>query len=179
MSNDLKQKSKFLSLVLRHDPGSVGLVLDPHGWARVSDLIAVSPLLLTRAMIHEIVKSSDKQRFALSDDGERIRANQGHSLPVDLELQPVTPPAMLYHGTATRFLKLILAEGLSRRSRQHVHLSLDIDTAINVGRRHGQVVVLKVDSAAMTSAGHAFFISENGVWLTDAVPAQFLSVMSA
>jgi putative RNA 2'-phosphotransferase len=178
MSNDLKQKSEFLSLVLRHDPGSVGLVLDPHGWANISDLVAVSPLPLTRNTVLEIIKSSDKQRFALSDDGERIRANQGHSIEVDLQLRPVAPPPALYHGTATRFLEAILTEGLSRQSRQHVHLSADTATATAVGTRHGNVVVLMIDSAAMMSAGHEFVLSANGVWLTNAVPPQFLSVMS-
>lgn len=170
--------SKFLSLVLRHKPELIGLQLDAAGWADIDLLIALSQAHrpLTRASIQAVVASSDKQRFAISEDGLRIRANQGHSVEVDLQLEAVAPPVRLYHGTAARFVENIRREGLSRRSRHHVHLSADIDTAMRVGTRHGTPVVLVVRAAEMAAAGHAFHRSANGVWLTDAVPAAFIDV---
>jgi len=128
---------------------------------------------LDRGLIEDVVAGSDKKRFSLSPDGELIRANQGHSFPVDLGLEPVEPPAVLYHGTAQRFLDSILASGLQPRSRQHVHLSEDWETATKVGQRHGKPVVLEIDAAAMAEAGHTFYRSANGVWLTDRVPTSF------
>ncbi len=177
MSNDTT-KSKFLSLVLRHDPASIGLALDGQGWAPVAELLARAPasLGLGHDDLLRITAQSDKQRFALSADGARIRANQGHSVPVDLALAPRLPPGRLYHGTATRFLDAILREGLVKGARHHVHLSASIETASSVGRRHGALVLLVVDSAAMHAQGHAFFLSDNGVWLVDAVPPAFLAV---
>jgi putative RNA 2'-phosphotransferase len=170
--------SKFLSLVLRHKPGKIGLALDDQGWADIGELIEkarASGVALTRELITEVVATSDKQRFALDTKGERIRANQGHSIAVELGLEPAAPPAMLFHGTAKKSLPAIHAEGLKRGRRQHVHLSPDEETAIKVGRRHGRPVVLRIAAARMAATGHAFFLSTNGVWLTDCVPSEFIA----
>jgi putative RNA 2'-phosphotransferase len=178
MTEDLKSKSKFLSYVLRHAPESIGLTLDANGWAGVDELLAKAGAAgrrLDRATLEEIVATSDKKRFTLSDDGASIRAAQGHSVEVALGLAPVTPPDTLYHGTATRFLDAIRAEGLKPGSRQQVHLSADAATATAVGSRHGKPAVLIVAAGAMHAAGHSFFRADNGVWLTDHVPPQFLS----
>ena len=143
--------SKFLSLVLRHDPACIGLTLDAQGWADVDDLLQkanAAGVPLTRALLDEIVRTSDKQRFALSTDGTRIRANQGHSIPVDLALEPVAPPNVLYHGTVARFLPSIRRKGLRRGQRHHVHLSADRETASRVGSRRGEPVVLTVAAGA-------------------------------
>lgn len=177
MRNDLISGSKFLSLVLRHDPGKVGLVLDDQGWVSVAELLAKCEQAgkpIGRERLLEIVSTNDKSRFTLSPDGLRIRAAQGHSVPVELGLQPVAPPAFLFHGTATRFLDSILREGLKPQSRQQVHLSADSETATKVGQRHGKPVVLRVDAGRMFEAGHAFIQADNGVWLTDRVPPEFL-----
>lgn len=180
MAHSLVQLSKFLSLVLRHDPARIGLRLDAAGWADVDELVekanaAGTPL--SRAVVLRIVETSDKQRFALCPEQRRIRANQGHSVAVEPGLVPVVPPECLYHGTAARFLASILATGLSPQSRQYVHLSQDLETATRVGRRHGEPVVLRVAARAMHDAGHAFFLAENGVWLTSSVPARHLQVI--
>jgi putative RNA 2'-phosphotransferase len=179
MRKVIVKTSRFLSLVLRHRPESIGLALDEAGWASIAELIeragsAGRPL--TEELIHSVVETNDKQRFALSEDGLRIRARQGHSIPVDLGLEPVEPPAVLFHGTATRFVGSIMKQGLRPRSRQHVHLSPDHETAVRVGKRHGQPIVLRVRAGEMSSAGREFFLSENGVWLTDAVPAEFIEL---
>ena len=177
MADDLKSDSKFLSLVLRHQPEAIGLSLDGEGWARIDELIACAARHrrpLSRERIEQIVAISDKQRFKLSEDGQHIRANQGHSIEVDLKLEPREPPEWLFHGTATRNLESIRTGGLVKRSRQHVHLSPDETTAIKVGQRHGQPVVLRVAALDMHHAGHPFYLSDNGVWLVDAVPPQFL-----
>lgn len=174
--DNLVSTSKFLSLVLRHQPEVIGLILDDSGWADINVLIRLSQphKPLTRALIEQVVAENSKQRFAISEDGRRIRANQGHSIEVELGLRPLAPPALLYHGTATRFVEAIRREGLVKRSRQHVHLSADPDTATAVGARHGKPSVLIVRADAMAAAGHAFFRSENGVWLTGAVPVGFI-----
>ena len=170
--------SRRLSLVLRHRPESVGLTLDPNGWVPVAELLAA--LGITRADLDVVVRNNDKARFAVAagaDGVERIRANQGHSrrVQVDLDLPPAQPPATLFHGTPRANLAPILAEGLRPRSRQHVHLSPDVATALVVGRRRSpDVVVLEVATGALAESGHVFHRSENGVWLTDAVPAAFL-----
>lgn len=177
MDPQLVRLSKFISLVLRHQPQKYGLRLDERGWARVDDLIAAANragVPLTRELLLQVVAQNDKQRFAISEDGTAIRARQGHSFPVDLGLSPVAPPPQLYHGTAERFLASIRRQGLLRRSRQHVHLSPDVDTAIKVGQRHGRPVVLTVESGAMHRDGYQFYRSENGVWLVEAVPAAYL-----
>lgn len=172
-TNRLVRVSKFLSLVLRHQPESIGLVLDPQGWADVDDLITRANgagLAITRELLLEVVGANDKQRFALSEDGCRIRANQGHSIGVELGLEPIEPPEILYHGTATRFLTSILEHGLLKGQRDHVHLSADEETAIRVGKRHGIAVVLRVHAGRMFREGKRFYVSANGVWLTEHVP---------
>ncbi len=173
--DDLKA-SKKLSYVLRHAPESIGITLDGAGWVPVTELLAalaargwgVAPEQLER-----VVASSDKQRFALSDG--RIRANQGHSVPVQLGLPPSTPPAELFHGTVSRALPAIWAEGLARGNRHHVHLSPDRETALRVGARRGRPVVLTVAAGPMAADGHLFYRTANGVWLASAVPARYLS----
>ncbi|MEM6499007.1 MAG: RNA 2'-phosphotransferase [Pseudomonadota bacterium] len=175
MGKRLIQASKFLSLVLRHQPQSIGLCLDKAGWASVEELVAKSRGRLSHDIVRDVVEQNDKQRFALSDDGHFIRANQGHSVDVDLGLESIVPPETLYHGTAQSFLEAIRGQGLTAQTRQHVHLSLDHETAIKVGQRHGRPVVLEVAALKMHAAGHIFYRSENGVWLTDVVPVDFLS----
>ncbi|MCQ4164513.1 RNA 2'-phosphotransferase [Tahibacter harae] len=178
----LVKLSKFLSLILRHQPETIGLTLDAQGWADIAELLhkaAAAGRPIEREDLDQVIADNDKKRFTLSADGLRLRAAQGHSTPVQLDLPARTPPQRLYHGTATRFLDAILAEGLKPQARQHVHLSTDIATALDVGSRHGRAVVLGVDAAAMEAAGCRFFQADNGVWLTAAVPAQFLRPLDA
>ena len=173
--------SKLLSYVLRHRPDSIGLALDSQGWAAVDDLLAqlgASGHELDRALLERVVDENDKQRFAFSADRTRIRASQGHSVAVDLALAPTAPPPVLYHGTASRFLKSILTEGLHAAARHHVHLSADVETAKRVGTRHGFPAVLRVDAARMHADGMVFYRSDNGVWLTNAVLPRYLATMS-
>ena len=172
--------SKFLSLILRHQPEKIGLSLDANGWANLDDLLRLSAAKgrpLTRALIEEVVATNDKQRFAFNEDRSMIRASQGHSISVDLDLVPVAPPPVLFHGTATRFLESIQKQGLLKGKRQHVHLSPDAPTAVKVGQRHGKPVVLKVAAGRMQFEGHKFYRSANGVWLTDHVPPAFFAVV--
>lgn len=179
MDKELVRFSKFLSLVLRHEPERIGLTLDSAGWVDVNTLLTAANqanFKLTRAQLEEVVAQNDKQRFRFNEDGTRIRASQGHSVTVELGLTPQTPPAMLYHGTATRFLAAIQQEGLKPGSRQQVHLSADEATASKVGARHGKPVVLTVNSAQMAADGYAFYRADNGVWLTDKVPPVYLHV---
>jgi len=173
----MKEISKFLSYVLRHAPDSIGLSLDANGWADVDDLIrraGAAGQSLDRAILRQVVATSDKKRFTLSEDGTRIRAAQGHSVDVDLDIAPMVPPAMLFHGTAVANIDAIMTQGLKPGQRQKVHLSLDEETAGKVGQRHGKPVVLRVDAAGMHSRGIPFWRADNGVWLTDHVPPQFL-----
>jgi putative RNA 2'-phosphotransferase len=176
---DLVSISKFLSLVLRHDPHAVGMELDDEGWLEIHQLIANANQRgknLSLDLLHEVVATNDKKRFALSDDGLRIRASQGHSVSgVDLQLAETTPPPMLYHGTVSVFLESIRATGLQKRSRNHVHLSADEATATKVGSRRGKPIILRVDAAAMHQAGLRFYLSANDVWLVDAVPTLYLT----
>lgn len=179
MNSSLVRISKFFSLVLRHNPAKIGLELDPNGWAVIDDLIQCANSngqRLSRALIDAVVAENDKQRFVLSADGTRIRANQGHSIDVDLDLPPAKPPKLLYHGTATRNVESIRREGLLPGRRQHVHLSVDEATAVKVGQRHGRPIVLLVHAEVMHSAGHVFYLSANGVWLTRHVPSEFLEI---
>ncbi|MFL6657463.1 MAG: RNA 2'-phosphotransferase [Massilia sp.] len=177
-NNQHERRSKFLSLILRHQPEKIGLELDSSGWADIDLLLqkaAAHGKLMSRQQLEAVVANCDKQRFALSDDKQRIRANQGHSLAaVDLALTPTTPPETLFHGTASRFIASIRATGLTPGSRNHVHLSLELETASKVGLRHGKLVMLSVRAGAMAAQGHAFYVSENGVWLTAAVPPEFI-----
>lgn len=177
MDSQLISTSKFLSLVLRHKPEDIGLGLDENGWADLDELIQLANAKgkkLSRGLIEEVVASSDKQRFALDPSGKRIRANQGHSIKIELELAPQQPPEILFHGTATRFLEAIRDAGLLKMQRHHVHLSADEATATTVGQRHGRVVILVVRAGDMWRNGHMFYRSENGVWLTDAVLPAFI-----
>lgn len=172
-----KHQSKFLSLVLRHQPELIGIVLDDAGWTDVDTLLAkarAKGTSITRDELVEIVKSSDKQRFALSSDGTRIRANQGHSVEVELDLPPTPPPAVLLHGTVDKFLDSIRKTGLVKGSRHHVHLSADLETASKVGARRGKPVLLEIRADAMADRGHVFYRSANGVWLVDHVPPEFI-----
>ncbi len=174
--------SKFLSLVLRHEPGKIGITLDPQGWVACEQLIAAATahgMPFDQATLIEVVRTSDKQRFALSADGLRIRANQGHSIPVDLDLRAATPPAILYHGTVDRFLDPIRKVGLIKGERHHVHLSENLLTAEKVGERRGEPIILHVDAMAMAEAGFPFYRTENGVWLTDHVPPKFINFDAA
>jgi putative RNA 2'-phosphotransferase len=177
MRRKLVRASRFLSLVLRHKPQVIGLTLDPSGWASVDELLEKAKqagVSLDLALLQRVVAQNDKQRFALSADGLRIRANQGHSLPVDLGLEALAPPELLYHGTATRFLASIRRQGLVPGKRNHVHLSPDAHTALKVGRRHGEPVVLRVRAGRMHARGARFYRSANGVWLVEKVPAEHL-----
>jgi putative RNA 2'-phosphotransferase len=180
MSKLHDETSKFLSYVLRHAPEAIGLTLDREGWADVGELIAGAARdgrTLDVDLIRAVVDGSAKKRFALSEGGLRIRAVQGHSTEtVAITREATAPPDILFHGTATRFLDSILAEGLKPGSRHQVHLSADETTAVAVGQRHGKPVVLKVDARAMHQQGHGFYQAENGVWLADAVPPAFLSL---
>lgn len=177
MDKNLISLSKFLSLVLRHQPERIGLLLDQNGWASLEDLIHLANKQgwqLTQAAIEEVVATNEKQRFSLSEDGKRIRANQGHSIAVDLNLLAVTPPEWLFHGTVERFLPSIRLQGLQRGKRLQVHLTADVAVAGDVGARRGVPVVLSVASGAMFRAGYVFYQAENGVWLTEAVPLVFI-----
>ena len=174
---ELTRLSKFLSLVLRHEPGAIGIELDRQGWADVDELVArcaAHGTPITREVLETLVATSPKRRFALSEDGRRVRASQGHSIDVELGYEPATPPETLYHGTVETILDAIRDEGLRRMERHHVHLSADLETATIVGRRRGRAVVLRVDAGRMHRDGHAFFVSANGVWLTEHVPPAYL-----
>ena len=175
MNTNLKSLSKFMSLVLRHKPEEIGIKLDANGWVSIEDLVLKSNGKLTDETIRSIVEQNDKKRFAISDDGKSVRANQGHSVNIDLDLRPTEPPEILYHGTASRFLDSIKSEGLKSQSRQHVHLSLEIETAKSVGQRYGKPVILEIDAHQMHQDGILFYVSKNGVWLTQSVPVKYIS----
>jgi len=169
--------SKFLSLVLRHEPHKIGIALDDAGWVEVSALLAACQrhaFPLTREELARIVRESDKQRFAFNEDRSRIRANQGHSVEVELGYEPTAPPEVLYHGTAEKYADAIRREGLQRRARHHVHLSETQETARAVGTRHGKLVMLTVRSGQMHRDGFKFYRTPNGVWLTDEVAVKYL-----
>ncbi|MGM9479976.1 RNA 2'-phosphotransferase [Roseateles sp. NT4] len=177
--SQLTSVSKFLSLVLRHEPHRIGITLDEAGWTLVDELLLKAAAVgrpISRDLLDEIVAGSDKQRFAFSEDGLCIRSNQGHSIEIDLDLPTVEPPDVLFHGTALRFIESILKSGLERRERHHVHLTQDRQTAAAVGQRYGQPVILRIDARAMSARGHQFRCSANSVWLTDAVPVEFIQV---
>lgn len=178
MKDQTVRISKTLSLWLRHKPEAGGLRLSPEGWAETEDVLKA---LQDRNLpgdpdtLNRVVETNDKKRFELSADGRLIRARQGHSVEMDLALEPVAPPDILFHGTVERFLPAILSEGLKPMKRQHVHLSGDRETARRVGARRGKPVILTVASGEMAKAGHSFYLSTNGVWLTDTVAPEFLS----
>ena len=179
---DLTAISRYLSLLLRHRPETAGICLDEHGWADVSELVRgiqqtkypdFSPELL-----EEIVRTDEKGRYSYNDSHTLIRANQGHSVPVDVELQKTAPPEVLWHGTGEKYTASIEETGLIPKSRLYVHLSRDTETATAVGRRHGKPVIYQVESGLMSREGYDFFLSANGVWLTKAVPPRFLKRIS-
>ncbi|HKE57659.1 MAG TPA: RNA 2'-phosphotransferase [Pyrinomonadaceae bacterium] len=178
MKGNQVKVSKFLSLVLRHQPEKIGLTLGEGGWVLVSDLLqacAAHGVALTVETLETVVATNDKKRFSFSADHLLIRANQGHSIDVELGLAPLSPPPTLFHGTAERFLQSIRKQGLIKGQRHHVHLSDNQQTAIDVGRRYGKPVILLIASERMNKDGHLFFRSDNGVWLTDHVPVNYLS----
>ena len=170
--------SKHLSYVLRHAPRAIGLSLDDAGWVDVDTLLERSRdagFPIERAFLDEVVATSEKKRFSLSDDGRRIRANQGHTVEVELGYAPSVPPDVLFHGTPAGTVPLVRASGLKKMGRHHVHLSRDVATATTVASRRGRPVVLRVDAAAMARAGHVFYVTPNGVWLTGEVPVAFIT----
>ena len=176
LSNEL---GKYIALILRHKPEVIGITLDEHGWANVEELIdgIRKNNDFNMEMLEEIVKSDNKQRYSFNEDKSLIRANQGHSIPVDVELEKKNPPDVLYHGTAVKYEGFIDEQGLKAKSRLYVHLSVDVETATNVGKRHGKTVLYKVLAGDMQKAGYDFFLSANGVWLTKSVPCEYLEKM--
>ena len=182
MSEHYTRISRYLSYVLRHRPDELGLQLDDGGWIDVDVLLAACAAngrRITNDDLAWVVAHNDKGRFAFDGGRLRIRATQGHSVPVELGYEPAEPPELLFHGTAERFLESIRREGLVRGSRHHVHLSADAGTAKEVGTRHGRPAVLEVRAGDMARVGHVFFLATNGVWLTDAVPSDFLREIGA
>ncbi|MCF0114206.1 MAG: RNA 2'-phosphotransferase [Erysipelotrichaceae bacterium] len=175
-----KRISKQLCYVLRHAPESIGISLDNHGWAKVKELIQGynehHSDKLDRELLEKIVAEDDKMRYSFSEDGSKIRCNQGHSIQVDVELEEKVPPKVLYHGTGRKYVGSIFAQGLLPKTRLYVHLSKDVATAIKVGSRHGEPVVFEVDSQRMVEDGYTFYLSVNGVWLTKLVPAKYLMI---
>jgi putative RNA 2'-phosphotransferase len=176
---DITSVSKFLSLVLRHQPQLIGIELDEQGWINVDELLKQANAHgkeLTMELLNDVVETNSKKRFAFDEGRQKIRASQGHSVEVELGYQPQTPPEILYHGTGEKSVSSIENGGLEKRSRQHVHLSRDMETAVQVGSRHGKPVVFNVLAGEMYKNGYKFYLSENKVWLTDSVPNQFLKL---
>jgi putative RNA 2'-phosphotransferase len=175
----LTKTSKYISLILRHKPDTIGITLDQHGWADVKDLIngVNKTYKLDMELLEEIVATDEKQRYSFNEDKTKIRANQGHSVNVDVELEEVVPPEYLYHGTATKYMDSIWKTGLVPKSRLYVHLSADTETATKVGERHGKPIVLSIRSKCMYLQGYKFYKSQNGVWLTKEVPVEFIEWM--
>jgi putative RNA 2'-phosphotransferase len=177
MKTNIVKISKILSLLLRHNPEKAGIALDKNGWTDVDDLVekfSVKFFPIDMEMLTEVVENDNKIRYSFNSDQTKIRANQGHSIPVDLNLEPQVPPAVLYHGTVERFISSIRENGLRKGNRQYVHLSKDKETATLVGTRRGKPVILEIQSGTMASEGYTFYLSENKVWLTDFVPAEFI-----
>ena len=174
--------SKFLSLVLRHQPEKIGITLDKNGWTNVDTLLAQSyknRVQLSPEILEQVVETNNKKRFSFNADKTKIRANQGHSVEIDLGYQPQKPPAILYHGTSEKAATSIIKTGIDKRKRYHVHLSTSIETALEVGKRHGKPAVFLVDATAMHADGLAFYLSENKVWLTEQVPAKYLELLKS
>ena len=170
------ETSKYIALILRHKPEVIGISLDEHGWAKVSELIAgiAKSRPFSMDMLEDIVQTDNKKRYSFNEDKTLIRANQGHSVPVDVELKQQMPPAVLWHGTGEKYVRSIERQGLISKSRLYVHLSSDYDTAVAVGKRHGNPVVYQVDAKRMAADGYVFYCSVNGVWLTEAVPVPYM-----
>jgi putative RNA 2'-phosphotransferase len=178
MANQIKHISKLMSLVLRHKPEEIGLQLDEQGWANVDELISginSKGIVVNLSIINEVVETNDKKRFAFNEDKTLIRASQGHSIEVDLALEETEPPAILYHGTAVKYVDSILQSGLRKQNRQHLHLSATVETARAVGSRHGSPVILVIDAKQMYGDGFKFYLSANKVWLTETVPVQYIT----
>lgn len=176
---ELKRLSKFMSLVLRHRPEAIGLELDANGWAGVTELLnkmQAAGAVIDTEILNHIVATNSKKRFAIDETGTKIRANQGHSVEVDLGFTPHQPPELLFHGTGAQNRDNILSEGLKKGNRNHVHLTHDTETARQVGMRHGRSIIFRVNAGEMHKDGFEFYLSENGVWLTDAVPAKYLGL---
>lgn len=173
---NLTDTSRFMSLILRHKPETIGISLDEHGWADVGELIAgiAKTHEFNMDILEEIVRTDEKQRYSFNEDKTLIRANQGHSIPVDVELDEAEPPAELWHGTGEKYVTSIDGQGLIPKSRLYVHLSKDRDTAVKVGRRHGKPVLYIVKAGEMHRDGYQFYLSKNGVWLTKKVPVKYL-----
>lgn len=173
---NLTKVSKYISLILRHKPETIGITLDEHGWAKVDELIkGVSEKYpINMRVLEDLVRLDDKQRYSFNEDKTLIRANQGHSIPIDLELKETKPPLFLFHGTGEKYVEMIDIDGLIPKSRQYVHLSKTVHTAIDVGKRHGEPVIYLVESRKMYEQGYKFYCSANGVWLTNNVPVEFL-----
>ncbi len=172
-----KRISKNLSLILRHQPEKINLKLDKNGWANVEELLKklrINGKLISMEQLETVVATNDKQRFSFNEDKTKIRANQGHSIAIDLELIEQKPPEFLYHGTAKKFIDSILKKGLRKQNRHHVHLSSDVKTAHSVGKRHGSPIILKISAKQMFEQGFVFYQSKNGVWLTDKVPVEYI-----
>jgi len=178
LSDKHKNYSKFLSYVLRHKPESIDIILDENGWVEVSTLLEASQKAgqnISRELLKEIVETNDKKRFAFSETEDRIRASQGHSVKnIDLDLEPIEPPEILYHGTVKKFIKAIEKGGLQKMNRQYVHLSSTKEIATSVGSRRGKPIILKVRALSMYKVGYHFYLSANGVWLTDTVPFEYI-----
>lgn len=175
---NLDMISKFISMILRHKPEVINITLDEHGWANVDELIAgIAKQYKGFGMseLEEIVRTDNKQRYSFNEDKTLIRANQGHSIPVDVELEEKEPPKVLYHGTGEKYVNSIDRQGLRPKSRLYVHLSKDHDTAVKVGIRHGEPVVYKIDAAKMYQDGYKFYESVNKVWLTESVPTKYMT----
>ena len=172
-----KEISKFMSLVLRHQPEKINIILDKNGWTDVAIFLSqmnTKGFSVDMKKLEEIISINEKQRFALNDTKDKIRANQGHSVEIDLGLSPTEPPQILYHGTSQNAISSIKEQGITKQNRQHVHLSAQMETAINVGSRHGKVVVLTVRALEMHQNGEIFYISDNGVWLTDMIETKYI-----
>jgi putative RNA 2'-phosphotransferase len=180
-NDDYVKISKFISLVLRHSPETIHLNMDENGWVNIQELIdnanKYKNMHLTLDLVKIVVKTNDKQRYIISGDGKMIRANQGHSINVDLKLECKTPPDILFHGTTTRFLDSIMKDGLKPMKRQYVHLSLTEEIALAVGKRHGKPIVLYIDTKNMHEEGYKFYLSENNIWLAKEVPVKYIKIM--
>ena len=176
MEKQINKISKYLSFILRHKPETIGLTLDVNGWAEIDQLIAnTTDFQLSHHLINVVVETNDKQRFIINHQNGKIRANQGHSIDVDLNLKPSLPPQTLFHGTTEQYYKNIKIEGLNKQKRHHVHLSEDMSVAISVGSRYGKIVLLEVDTQKMSDEGFVFYKTANNVWLVDEIPTQYLT----
>ncbi len=180
MKDKLQKTSKFLSLILRHKPEVIGIELDGKGWANVKSLIAgvnkTGKYFLDMKILEEIVRTDEKGRYSFNADKTKIRANQGHSIKVDVDLKKCPPPEYLWHGTAEKYVESINENGLVPKSRLYVHLSADVETAEKVGSRHGKPVIYRIFSGEMDRQGYNFYISENGIWLADFIPPNFMEI---